>query len=124
MNESRRARRLGAIAAHVVRTTPAVAAQPARSNASLPITNVKIYTVGTRLDGEQLMLGNGRPLILVKVEAGELYGWGECGVLGRELAVKGAVDHFRQFIIGSDAMRSESLVVRSSSFLGHRATRT
>jgi hypothetical protein len=121
------ARRLGMLAAHMA--SPPAAALAATSGrqqqqqqqqqqqlgeaalpAVLPITDVKVYTVGTRLDGEQLMLGNGRALIIVKVEAaGGLYGWGECGVLGRELAVKGAVEHFRSFLIGSDAMRSALL---------------
>ena len=41
----------------------------------------------------------------MKVEAeGGLHGWGESGLLGRELAVVGAVEHYRQFLIGSDAM--------------------
>jgi galactonate dehydratase len=68
---------------------------------ALPITDIKVYTVGTRASGEQLMVGNGRALIMVKVEAeGGLHGWGESGLLGRELAVAGAVAHYRQFLIG------------------------
>ncbi|MAG35815.1 MAG: galactonate dehydratase, partial [Dehalococcoidia bacterium] len=37
-----------------------------------------------------------RNLCLVKVETDEgYYGWGESGVSGRELAVQGAVQHYR-----------------------------
>ena len=43
--------------------------------------------------------------MLVKVECeGGLYGWGEAGLSGRELAVSGAVDHYKQFLIGQDGM--------------------
>ncbi len=45
-----------------------------------------------------------RNLCLVKVETEDgLYGWGESGVSGRELAVAGAVEHFRDFLIGKDS---------------------
>ena len=51
--------------------TAGVAAQ------TLPITDVKCYTVGTRSDGQQLMVGNGRALIIVKVETADGHtGWG------------------------------------------------
>ena len=44
---------------------------------TLPITDVKCYTVGTRSDGQQLMVGNGRALIIVKVETADGHtGWG------------------------------------------------
>lgn len=44
-----------------------------------------------------------RNLCLVKVETDEgVYGWGESGVSGRELAVVGAVKHFREFLVGKD----------------------
>ena len=103
----------------------AAAAAAAASAGTLPITDVKCYIVGTRRSGEQLMLGNGRACIIVKVEAagGALYGWGEAGVLGREMAVKGAVLHYRQFLIGSDAMRLGALwqeMYRSQYFEGGR----
>lgn len=42
--------------------------------------------------------------IRVETECG-YYGWGESGVVGRELAVMGAVEHFKQFIVGKDARK-------------------
>lgn len=45
-----------------------------------------------------------RNFLIVKVETEcGFYGWGEAGVSGRELAVVGAVNHFREFLIGKDA---------------------
>lgn len=47
-----------------------------------------------------------RNLCLVKVETDEgLYGWGESGVSSRELAVMGAIRHFREFLVGKDVTR-------------------
>ena len=47
-----------------------------------------------------------RNLCLVKVETDEgIHGWGESGLSSRELAVVGAVKHFREFLIGRDASR-------------------
>ncbi len=47
---------------------------------------------------------------VVKVETDEgIYGWGEAGLSGRELAVKGAVEHYREFLIGRDPMRIGAL---------------
>ena len=37
----------------------------------------------------------------MKVECeGGVFGWGEAGLSGRELAVAGAVDHYAQFLVG------------------------
>lgn len=45
-----------------------------------------------------------RNFLVVKVETEEgIYGWGESGVSGRELAVASAIEHFREFLIGKDA---------------------
>ena len=42
-----------------------------------------------------------RNQLIVKVETDEgIYGWGESGVSGRELAVVGAIQHYREFLIG------------------------
>ena len=42
-----------------------------------------------------------RNICLVKVECeGGVFGWGEAGLSGRELAVAGAVDHYAQFLVG------------------------
>ena len=64
-----------------------------------------------------------RNICLVKVECGELHGWGEAGLSGRELAVAGAVDHYSQFLVGQDGMRIGALwqeMYRSQYFEGGR----
>ena len=44
-----------------------------------------------------------RNQMLVKVETdADIYGWGEAGFSGREQAVAGMVEHFREFLIGRD----------------------
>jgi len=66
-----------------------------------------------------------RNQMLVKVETDEgLYGWGEAGLSGRELAVTGAVKHYREFLIGQDPMaigRIWQEMYRSQYFEGGRA---
>ena len=80
----------------------------------MKITDIKPYPIW---DG-------GRNLMLVKVETDEgIYGWGEAGVSGRELAVTGAVNHYRQFLIGEDPMNAGALwqhMYRSQYFEGGR----
>ena len=62
----------------------------------MKITDIKAYPVWV----------GSRNLCLVKVETDEgIYGWGESGVSSRELAVVGAINHFREFLIGKDATR-------------------
>jgi galactonate dehydratase len=65
-----------------------------------------------------------RNQMVVKVETDEgLYGWGEAGLSGRELAVAGAVRHYREFLIGRDPMRRGALwqeMYRSQYFEGGR----
>ncbi|WP_043316974.1 mandelate racemase/muconate lactonizing enzyme family protein [Microbulbifer sp. HZ11] len=65
-----------------------------------------------------------RNLCLVKVETDEgIYGWGESGLSSRELAVAGAVKHFREFLIGRDARNIGALwqeMYRSQYFEGGR----
>ena len=47
-----------------------------------------------------------RNQLLVKVETDEgIHGWGESGLSGREVAVMGALKHFREFLIGKDPMQ-------------------
>ena len=47
-----------------------------------------------------------RNQMLVKVETDQgIFGWGESGLSGREKAVAGAVEHYREFLIGRDAMQ-------------------
>lgn len=63
-------------------------------------------------------------LFIVKVETDEgIHGIGEGGVISRDLAMKGIVDHFRRFLIGQDPMRIGALwqeMYRSSYFEGGR----
>ncbi len=65
-----------------------------------------------------------RNQLVVKVETDEgIYGWGESGVSGRELAVSGAVEHYREFLIGRDPMRAGAHwqeMYRSQYFEGGR----
>jgi galactonate dehydratase len=61
-------------------------------------------------------------LVKVETDAG-LYGWGEAGLSGRELAVVGAVKHYREFLIGRDPMQRGALwqeMYRSQYFEGGR----
>jgi galactonate dehydratase len=65
-----------------------------------------------------------RNQMVVKVETDEgLHGWGEAGLSGRELAVAGAVKHYREFLLGRDPMRAGALwqeMYRSQYFEGGR----
>ena len=68
-------------------------------------------------------VGN-RNQLIVKVETDEgVYGWGKSGMSYRERAVVGAVEHYREFLIGRDPMRTGSLwqeMYRSQYFEGGR----
>ena len=65
-----------------------------------------------------------RNLFVLKIESDDgSYGYGEAGLSGRELAVRGAIDHFRRFLIGEDPRRIGALwqlVYRSQYFEGGR----
>lgn len=80
----------------------------------LKITAIKPYPVwvGTRNQ------------MLVKVETDNgIFGWGESGLSGREKAVAGAIEHYREFLIGRDAMQIGRIwqeVYRSQYFEGGR----
>lgn len=59
----------------------------------MKITAVKAYPIN---------VGSGSQLV-IKVETdSNIYGWGASGLSGRELAVVGAIEHFRPLIIGRD----------------------
>jgi galactonate dehydratase len=68
-------------------------------------------------------VGN-RNLLVVKVETDEgIYGLGESGLSGRELAVVGALRHFREFLLGQDPLRRGRIwqeLYRSQYFEGGR----
>src|SRR5215510_2073760 len=65
-----------------------------------------------------------RNQLIVKVETDEgIYGLGESGLSGRELAVMGAVSHYREFLVGRDPKRIGALwqeLYRSQYFEGGR----
>src|SRR5690349_10997423 len=46
--------------------------------------------------------------VIVDTDAG-IYGVGEAGITGRELAVAGALEHFKPLLIGQDPFRTEHL---------------
>lgn len=80
----------------------------------MKITDIKAFPtwVGSR---NQLV-------VKVETDAG-LVGWGESGVSGRELAVLGAIRHYREFLLGKDPMQRGALwqtMYRSQYFEGGR----
>src|SRR3982750_2540039 len=80
----------------------------------MKITDIKSYPawVGSRNQ------------LIVKIETDEgVFGWGESGLSGREKAVVGAIEHFRQFLVGRDPMAIGALwqeLYRSQYFEGGR----
>jgi galactonate dehydratase len=80
----------------------------------MKITDIEAYPVwiGTRNQ------------LLVKVQTDEgICGWGESGVVGRELAVAAAVKHYAAFLIGRNPMNIGALwqeMYRSQYFEGGR----
>ena len=65
-----------------------------------------------------------RNQLVVKIETDEgIYGLGEAGLSGRELAVVGAIRHFREFLIGKDPLQIGRIwqeLYRSQYFEGGR----
>lgn len=65
-----------------------------------------------------------RNQLVVKVETDEgIHGWGESGLSGREKAVVGAIEHYRDFLVGRDPMAIGALwqeMYRSQYFEGGR----
>jgi galactonate dehydratase len=80
----------------------------------LKITNVTAYPVWV---GHRNQL-----LVKIETDAG-IYGWGESGLSGRELAVAGAINHYREFLIGQNPMQIGRIwqeIYRSQYFEGGR----
>lgn len=66
----------------------------------MKITNIETYPVW----------GGFRNFLFVVVDTDEgLYGVGEAGITGRELAVIGAIEHFKPLLIGQNPFRTEHL---------------
>jgi L-alanine-DL-glutamate epimerase-like enolase superfamily enzyme len=64
------------------------------------ITNIETYPVW----------GGQRNFLFVVVDTDEgIYGVGESGITGRELAIVGAIEHFKPLLIGMDPMRTEHI---------------
>src|SRR3954463_5763495 len=65
-----------------------------------------------------------RNQMLVKVETDSgIFGWGESGLSGREKAGTGAIEHYREFLIGRDPMQIGRIwqeTYRSQYFEGGR----
>ena len=65
-----------------------------------------------------------RNQLIVKVETDEgIFGWGESGLSGREKAVVGALEHFREWLIGKDPFKIGAIwqeLYRSQYFEGGR----
>ncbi|MBM3532639.1 MAG: mandelate racemase/muconate lactonizing enzyme family protein [Alphaproteobacteria bacterium] len=65
-----------------------------------------------------------RNQLLVKVTADDgTAGWGESGISGRELAVVGAIDHYRELLLGEDPFQIAAIwqkLYRSQYFEGGR----
>jgi galactonate dehydratase len=65
-----------------------------------------------------------RNQLIVKIETDDgIFGWGESGLSGREKAVVGAIEHYREFLIGRDPMQIGAiwqLLYRSQYFEGGR----
>ena len=80
----------------------------------MKITDIKTYPIN---------VGSGAQLV-VKVETNtSIYGWGASGITSRELAVVGAIEHFKNFIIGRDPRQIEALwqeMYRGQYFEGGR----
>ena len=79
----------------------------------MKITDIKAFPVA--VGGTQLV-------VKVETDAG-IYGVGEAGLPKRALAVIGAVQHYREFLLGQDPMRIGALwqeMYRSQYFEGGR----
>ena len=65
-----------------------------------------------------------RNQMLVKVETDQgVFGWGESGLSGREKAVAGAIEHYREFLVGRNPMQIGRIwqeTYRSQYFEGGR----
>ena len=63
----------------------------------------------TAIDCYPVWIGH-RNQLLLKISTDQgVHGWGESGLSGRERAVMGAVDHYRELLIGRDPMQSGAL---------------
>ena len=117
--------RLRAFRTHLPRRYPPSAAAAAAAAAAAVAAGGDGSTVITEVRCYCVKLPDTRMFVVVKVQtAGGLYGVGESGLSFRELAVKGCVEHFAQFLVGMDARNISALwqqMYRSQYFEGGRA---
>mgnify|MGYP001791620548 CR=1 FL=1 len=80
----------------------------------MKITNIKCFPTSIGY----------RNHLIVKVETDvDIYGWGASGLSGRELAVMGAIEHYKGFLFGKDPRRIGAIwqeMYRSQYFEGGR----
>jgi galactonate dehydratase len=77
-----------------------VADEGATEEQGVKITDIKTYSLPMDIKNQ----------FIVKVETDEgISGWGEGGLSTRDLAMKGAVEHYRQWLIGRDPMKRGAL---------------
>src|SRR5689334_12767814 len=85
-----------------------------RKFAEMKITAIRPYPVWVGI----------RNQLLVKVETDDgVFGWGESGLSGREKAVVGAIEHYREFLAGRDPFLIGAIwqeMYRSQYFEGGR----
>jgi galactonate dehydratase len=80
----------------------------------MKITDIKTYPVFVGMRNQCL--------VKIETDSGQ-YGWGESGLSGRELAVAGAMTHFRDYLIGKDPRNIGAIwqeLYRSNYFEGGR----
>jgi len=80
----------------------------------MKITDIKTYPI---------RIGSGSQLIIKVETTAGIWGWGASGLSGRELAVVGAIQHFRGFLLGKDPRRIGAIwqeMYRSQYFEGGR----
>ena len=66
----------------------------------MKITDIKTFFVGVQ----------GKNLLVVKVETDRgIHGIGQGGTTTRELAMTGAIEHMRRFLVGQDPRRIEDI---------------
>jgi galactonate dehydratase len=86
----------------------------ARIGENMRIADIKCFPV----------LIDDRNQLIVKVETDNgIFGWGEAGLVSRLRAVQGAIEHFRDFLIGQDPLQTNHLwqdMYRSQYFEGGR----
>lgn len=87
------------------------------------MTNLKVGMRISEIKTYPVSIGK-RNQLLVKVETDAgIYGWGESGLSGRELAVVGAIKHYREFLLGRNPLQIGALwqeMYRGQYFEGGR----